>query len=269
MIYNAYADKRKEVSGIEIVSCGHIFAKPEREIYRPSGRDDWLFFYVASESECFYLNSTEIATPGSFIIYAPHEKQHHIYKGSKTAEFYFVHFKCDRLPDGISLKTSTLYHTRFNRSICDTLEGIIDETLNKQPLYQNLSVYKLLHALTQLERDVLCINHPEGEKFERIARVIQHINKSYNGNFTLKDYADMSAMSKYHFLRLFEKIVGSTPIEYRNNIRLQHAVDLLLEEKLSVDEIGSIVGYSSASYFSSAFKKKFGVSPKQYKSERL
>ena len=78
MIYNAYADGDKQVSGIEIVSCGHIFAKPGREIYRPDGRNDWLFFYVARESETFFLEGKETALPGSFIIYAPHEKQHHI-----------------------------------------------------------------------------------------------------------------------------------------------------------------------------------------------
>jgi AraC-like DNA-binding protein len=75
-------------------------------------------------------------------------------------------------------------------------------------------------------------------------------------------------MSKYHFLRTFESIIGATPMEYRNNIRLQHAADLLLEEKLAVEQISALVGYSSASYFSSAFKQKYGLSPKQYQNRK-
>lgn len=71
-------------------------------------------------------------------------------------------------------------------------------------------------------------------------------------------------MSKYHFLRVFFQITGSTPIEYRNNIRLEHAVEFLLDKNHSVEQIGSLLGFSSPAYFSSAFKKKYGLSPKQY-----
>ena len=81
---------------------------------------------------------------------------------------------------------------------------------------------------------------------------------------SLEDFANMCNMSKYHFLRTFLQITGKSPIEYRNDIRLSHAAEMLTEERLSVEEVGATVGYSSASYFSSAFKKKFSVSPKQY-----
>lgn len=268
MIYNAYAEQNEQVSGIKLVSCGHIFAKHGREINRPYGRDDWLLFYVAKENETFYMDDIETGEPGSFIIFAPQEKQHHIYLGNKTAEFYYIHFKCEQLPSDISLITSRIYHTLLSSQVCDIFEDIIEETLRKQPFYEKLCVYKLLHLLTMLERKILYINYPDKENFERIARVVQHMNKFYNSVFTLNDYANMCTMSKYHFLRTFEKIVGCSPIEYRNNIRLQHAADLLLEEKLAIEQISTLVGYSSASYFSSAFKQKYGLSPKQYQKTR-
>lgn len=267
MIYNAYADKTDEKSEIRIISCGHVFAKQGREINRPKGRKDWLLFYIVSGSETFYLKKTETGREGSFILFAPSEKQHHVYLENKTAEFYYVHFECEKLPDDISFDTSVLYHTRLNRYVCDAFADILDETIGKRPLYHTLCVYKFFHLLTLLKREILQINHPDRENFDRVALVVQDMNKSFNSDRTLEDYAAMCAMSKYHFLRTFEKIVGCTPIEYRNNIRLQHAVDLLVEEKLSIEEISGIVGYSSASYFSSAFKKKYGLSPNTYKRE--
>lgn len=269
MIYNAYAEQNEQVSGIQLVSCGHVFAKHGREIHRPYGRKDWLLFYIAKESDTFYLDNIETGKPGSFIIFAPQEKQHHIYTGDKTAEFYYVHFQCDQLPPDISLSTSKIYHTAFNRQVCDVFEEIMEETLRKQPLYEKLCIYKLLHLFTMLEREILCVNRPDKENFARIARVVQHMNKFYDSDLTLKDYANMCTMSKYHFLRTFENIIGCSPIEYRNNIRLQHAADLLLEEKLTVEQISSLVGYSSASYFSSAFKRKYSLSPKQYQKQKL
>lgn len=268
MIYNAYTEQNEQVSGIKIVSCGHIFAKHGREINRPCGRDDWLLFYIAKESETFYLEDAETGGPGSFLVFAPGEKQHHIYLGDKTAEFYYIHFRCRQFPSDIALDSSKVYHTLFNRQVCDIFEEIIEETLRKQPFYEKLCIYKLLYLLTMLEREISCINRPDQENFQRIAYVVQHMNKYYNSDLGLKDYADLCTMSKYHFLRTFEKIVGSSPMEYRNNIRLQHAADLLSEEKLTVEQISNLVGYSSASYFSSAFKQKYKLSPKQYQKQK-
>lgn len=269
MIFNAYSEQKEKVAGMQFVSCGHIFAKPGREINRPSGREDWLLFYIVKESETFYLDSIATGVSGSFIMFAPKEKQHHIYTGNKTAEFYYVHFKCDNLPNDISIKTSKVYDLPLNRKICDIFEDMIDETLQKQPFYEKLCIYKLVGLLTELERSILCENYPDKENFKRISQVIQHMNKFYNSNFTLDDYAEMCALSKFHFLRIFEKIVGITPMEYRNNIRLQHAAELIIDNRLSVEKISNIVGYSSASYFSSAFKQKYGVSPKQYQKSQI
>ncbi len=269
MIYNTYSEQREEVQGIKLVSCGHIFAKRGREIYRPLGREDWLLFYVAKESETFFLENPQTAKAGSFIMFAPGEKQHHIYEGNVTAEFYYIHFKCKQLPEEIQLETSKIYNLAFSRQICDIFEDVIAQTLQKRPFYERLCIYKLLYLLTLLERDVHYDNLPDKENFERIAMVIQHMNKNYNSNFSLEDYANMCAISKFHFIRIFEKIVGFSPLEYRNNIRLEHAAFLILEEKLSIEAIATLVGYSSASYFSSAFKKKYGVSPKQYQKREI
>lgn len=269
MTFSAYADQKEQVCGITLISCGHIFAKHGREIYRPNGRKDWLLFYIAKENETFYLENMKTGKSGSFILFAPGEKQHHIYTGNKTAEFYYIHFKCDTFPSDISLTTSKVYDLPLNRKVCDMFEEIIEETLRKQPFYEKLCIYKLLHLLTLLDRGILCDNHPDKENFERIAKAVQHMNRHYDSTFTLEDYANLCTMSKYHFLRVFEKIVGSTPLMYRNNIRLEHAADLLLEERLSVEQISNMVGYSSASYFSSTFKQKYRLSPKQYQKQKL
>ena len=268
MIYNAYADQSEQASGIRLVSCGHIFAKHGREINRPCGRTDWLLFYVAKENETFYLEHKALASAGSFILFAPGEKQHHIYEGNKTAEFYFIHFQCEALPPELSFSTSKVYDAPFNRQVCDLFDDIIEETLCKQPFYEKLCIYKMLQLLTMLERSVLRERHPNNENFERIAYAVQHMNRHYDSNFSLEDYANLCSMSKYHFLRTFESIVGTTPMAYRNHLRLQHAADLLLEEKLTVEQISALVGYSSLAYFCSAFKQTYKLSPKQYQNQK-
>ena len=94
------------------------------------------------------------------------------------------------------------------------------------------------------------------------------MNKEYQINYALEDYATMCNMSKYHFLRVFKQTVGVPPLEYRNNIRLEHAAELIKEKVSSIEEIALSLGFSSLAYFSSAFKKKYGVSPKQYQNKK-
>ncbi|MBQ4638787.1 MAG: helix-turn-helix transcriptional regulator [Clostridia bacterium] len=269
MKFSAYAEQKETVFNFSLVSCGHIFAEPKREIRRPNGRDDWLLLYIAKGEDTFYFDECVIAKAGSFVIFAPNQKQHHINNTDHTAEFYYVHFKCDNLSDCFALDTSKVYELNFSRQICNVFEEIIEETLNKAMFYEKMCLYKLMHLFCAFEREVAHNNLPEKENYDRVARVIQHINKYYNSDLALLDYAKMCNMSKYHFLRVFSGIVGKTPLEYKNNIRLEHSAELLIDEKLSVEEISFLVGYSSASYFSSAFKKKYGVSPKKYQQRKL
>lgn len=267
MIFNAHAEQKSTINDITFVSCGHIFAKNGREISRPNGRDDWLIFYVAKGEESFDLKTVESAPEGSFILFAPHQPQFHKTISKKTSEFYYAHFKCNSLSDIISLKTSHIYKAEQNRKICDIFEEMIDETLNKQPKYEQLCIYKLLELLVLLQREIEKENHPQKENLERIALAVSDMNRNYNQNRSLADYANLCNMSKHHFLRVFFQITGATPIEYRNNIRLEHAIEFLQDKNHPVEQIGYLLGFSSPSYFSSAFKRKYGLSPKQYRSK--
>ena len=132
MIFNSYAEKNETLAGIKLVSCGQIFAEPKREINRPNGRDDWLLFYVAKGSETFFFDKAITAETGSFIIFAPGEKQHHVYNGNATAEFFYVHFQCDALPEWVTLKTSCVYSLAPHKRFVSVFEEIIEETLSKR-----------------------------------------------------------------------------------------------------------------------------------------
>lgn len=269
MIFNAYAEQKAVSGQINVISCGHIFAKPGRQIKRPNGRSDWLLFYVAKESDTFFLQERVVAEAGSFVLFAPGEKQHHIYEGSKTAEYYYVHFQCDQLPQWLSLRTSQIYPLPPRQHIRTAFETLLDELLSKQPYYEELCSYMLMQLLVGLQRDILHTTDPGKDSSRQIGPVIQHMNRFYHEDLSLSDYAEICCMSKYHFLRLFEQVTGTTPVKYRNEIRLQHAADLLIEDSLSVEEIGEMVGYSSAAYFSSAFKKRYGISPKAYRNKSM
>ena len=268
MIFNSYAEQKEELAGVRLVSCGHIFAKPQREIYRPHGREDWLLFYVAKEQETFFLRETVTAEAGAFILFAPGEKQHHIYMGDKTAEFYYVHFRCDALPSDVVLETSRVYPIAFRKRFCDVFEEIIGETMQKRPHYEILCISLFLQLLSLFQRETAQIENAQNGQWQSVARAVCHMNRYCASSLKLEDYASMCCMSKYHFSRVFKQVTGASPLEYRNRIRIEHAKELLANGYLSVWEIGESLGYASPEYFSSAFKKATGVPPAAYRAEK-
>ena len=265
MIYNAYQDTNIGIGGVSVVSCGHIFAQKGRKIDRPTGRSDFLLFYVVKGKEHFYLDNEVIAEEGSFVFFRPFEKQQHIYKEKKTGEFYFVHFNAPDDFDLFGFKSSTVYNSKPSLLVCEIFEEIISELLNKQVSYERICASKLFTLLSVLERKIKKESSAMVKYLDKISFVIQKMNKEYQVNDTLEDYAKMCNLSKYHFLRIFKDIVGVSPLEYRNAIRFEHVKEQLKDTNIPINEIAENSGFTSPSYFCIAFKKKFGISPREYR----
>jgi AraC-like DNA-binding protein len=89
------------------------------------------------------------------------------------------------------------------------------------------------------------------------------------------DYADSQisgnsvarrlSLSPQYFSKLFAEFTGSSFPEYLNKVRLEKACALLLTSDRNAFEIGEAVGYANRSYFSTVFKKTYGVSPSKYR----
>lgn len=74
-------------------------------------------------------------------------------------------------------------------------------------------------------------------------------------------------MSRSSFSDHFREIVGQPPLQYLTRLRMTKAASLLTKSELGVKKIASIVGYESASSFTSAFKRFYGQSPASYRKQ--
>ena len=75
-------------------------------------------------------------------------------------------------------------------------------------------------------------------------------------------------LSTAYFSTLFKKEVGQTCIAYITDFRLKKAVELLNTTDDKTYMIANKVGYAEQNYFSYVFKKKYGVSPSKYRSNK-
>ena len=265
MIFNSYMGDTRSVLKVRIKSCGHIFAQKGRTIHRPRGREDYLIFYVAKGAEEFFLDRPTVAEEGDFIIFRPGERQEHVCVSEKPSEFYYVHFLVSEESDLLRLPSFCVHSAKPSARVRDLFESLLSEIQCKRPGYDTLSVGLLLSIVGTLERSVNETGTHEKDAIDRIALVLQCINKEYEASHTLDALASMANLSKFHFLREFKRITGQSPIEYRNDLRIEHAKELLLDTALSVGEIGARVGYLSPSHFCDAFKNRVGISPREYR----
>ena len=105
------------------------------------------------------------------------------------------------------------------------------------------------------------------EREELAASVRQYIDDRLTERFSLDDIAEHFHVSKRHMLRVFKERFGVTPGAYHSEIRLVAAERYLVETQLSIGDIASVLGFADQSFFSTAFKKKYGVYPTAFRKE--
>ena len=99
----------------------------------------------------------------------------------------------------------------------------------------------------------------------RIAKTVLYICKHLNEAIELEKLAEISCLSKDHFIRLFKKELGTTPLQYINQKKIEKAQLLLITEELAVKEIAFQLAFDDYSYFNRLLKKTTGVTPQEYR----
>ena len=81
---------------------------------------------------------------------------------------------------------------------------------------------------------------------------------------TIDDLASEIGLSTSKLKEGFKKIYGNTIYSYLLDYKMEEARRMLESKKSNINEIGHNLGYSTASHFITAFKKKYGTTPKKY-----
>ena len=101
---------------------------------------------------------------------------------------------------------------------------------------------------------------------QRVKRVIEMMQVDPSRTFTLGKMAESVNLSAPYFCYLFKSITGVSPAKYLKIIRMRQAATLLTTTFLSVKEIVRRVGLTDESHFVRDFKRIYGVTPSEYRS---
>ena len=96
---------------------------------------------------------------------------------------------------------------------------------------------------------------------EKIAKAQLILEEQYDENITIKELSRKVAMNECYLKKGFKALTGKTIHEYQHNQRIVRAKIMLQTEGRSVTEVAALLGYSSISHFSTAFKRATGTKP--------
>lgn len=157
-------------------------------------------------------------------------------------------------------------------SICNrtrmVLEGLLNHTYtgNLANIFLNAQTQMLLlYSLDCLEEKEIdttsnkfLANEADREKILKAREVLlQHIGEP----ITIKALSRKVAMNECYLKKGFKEMFGTTIFDFYQSQRMEHAKYLLYEKGLNVTEVSVLLGYSSISHFSTAFKKHTGLKP--------
>ncbi len=99
--------------------------------------------------------------------------------------------------------------------------------------------------------------------------MLSYLHQHYDECFSLNALSAQINMSRSECCRKFKKNMNMTLLEYLNEYRIGKAMELIEHSSLSMTEIASAAGFSSASKFSEIFRRKTQMTPRQYKKSLL
>ena len=154
------------------------------------------------------------------------------------------------------------------------LESGSDDYILKpfDPLVLSARISNLLHERERLRTLILrsgrerkqreYTNRLDKEFMEKVLAVVE--NSYMDSEFQIDDLCRSLAMSRTAFFNKLKALAGTGPNDFIRIYRLEKAGELLQSGEFTIAEVADRVGFSDAKYFSSCFKRYFGVSPSKY-----
>lgn len=238
-------------------------------------------FYVVSGSGSFVAEGSEFPVgKNDMVIINPHVQ--HTEKSLQTTPLEYIVLGIDGLSfsfeniasaqDGIFMQTAAGAVYKYNMQSANVyayLNIMLEEISCKEENYETVC-QNLLEVLLicMLRNDNLSIIQNDHTALNReCTQIKNYLDANYAENITLDTLASLTHMNKYYMAHAFTKHTGLSPINYLLKKRIQEGKSLLESTTHSIAQISTMLGFSSQSYFSQAFKKATGKTPIQHRNE--
>lgn len=96
---------------------------------------------------------------------------------------------------------------------------------------------------------------------------VTYIERNYQRELTVEEIADACRLNRSYFSKLFKENMGCPPQEFLIRLRLSKAMEMMKSSNASIGDISAACGYPNQFHFSRAFKKRYGLSPREWRNQ--
>ena len=262
--------------GLKIIkaNCKTASAKHSRDykisFTRGKISDEFKIIYITNGEGFlrFHDNEEVKLTQGNALIIRPNQAYEYFHNNKTEWKEYFIRFEANdtffQSINELFNGNNQLIEIGFNEDLIRLFNRAIDIVRDQLKSSQIYLSGMLLHILGLIifESNNSALNKRNQYLIDK-AKII--MNEKVLEDIQLSEIASELNISYSSFRINFKKYAGVSPAKYLRDTRLNKSKQMLHETTLSIKEIAFQLQFSSLEYFSTIFKKQFGISPKEFK----
>ena len=255
-------------SDLEVITAGYaVVEEGDTGATRPLGWPDYQLLYIKNGMGHFLIDGEEIVlSAGTAIIFHPYEPQIYRYLQKERPETYWIHIggsRLDTILQELDIFEKRIFFFLNDKSLIDAIRRTVDELIVQRKGYHQAAIGNAIQAFVCVARNES--RRPENNLWDAVDQMRIKIRREYTSNESNAEYAAQLNISVSHFLSLFKKMTGTTPQQYKLQLRIDAAKNMLLNTQYKISDIAQNVGFSDSLYFCRYFRKSTGLSPGEFR----
>lgn len=229
-----------------------------------------LFYVIGGVGQFYIEGETYPVSTNDLVIVNPNIEHTEISFNSNPLEYIVLGV------EGLELSVNDEGEDRYCivnfRGIRDSvllcLQNILREIEEKAPGYDTVcqDLIEVLFIYLTRQTNFSTTMTPIRKTSSRLCATVRHyIDEHFKENINLDMLAQITHVSKYYMVHAFSEEYGISPMNYMVSKRIEEAKHLLKNDDYTLALISRMLGFSSPSYFSQAFKKATGMTPNAYR----
>jgi AraC-like DNA-binding protein len=257
--------------GIEALSCANSFVFPNHI------HNGYVLWLNSEGGEQYNLKGcTTILQPGSVSIIEPgivhsnkpwNPAKRHLRSLYLDEEFFLY---LEKLFTGEKTGQPTLRTSVIENRQCWHTAILLHEAIinNQDQLLIDELIVSLFLKIEIVQFGKVIFRGFSYSSSERLKNIIEYMRAKSSENISLDNLAEIALCSSYHVIRLFRNQVGMSPHAYLIQLRLERARKLI-DSGQSIADAALLAGFSDQSHLTRRFKKRYGLTPGLYSSQKL
>lgn len=237
-----YSDINPVLYGYEAVPAGQMWGNLAKSC--------WSIHYVSKGKGTYEINGKKYdVTPGYLFVIPPFVKVTYIADHDDPWSYMWLNFTAEK---PLTVELDDVIYLPKARAVFEKARDVFDYTEGAAE-FLVARIFELFSLIIE----------SRAPKSDPVQLATDFMRSKFASIKNIAEVADEIHLDRCYFSVMFKKQTGLSPAQFLLNHRMKVATEML-NEHLKISTVAHSVGYSDTFVFSKAFKRHFGISPKQY-----